>query len=239
MKSIYNLLLLVFLLTISGFSFTQIKAGTIQYERKIILAKRNNYGIMFSGNFEMPKYEINFYTLSFSDSTSIFTPNQGFDDQGFGLSTHVEYEMNSNTKARKIMIKSMLETVYLSDTLSPIVWKITGNKRKIAGFNCRKAIWEKNDSTRVYAWFTEAIEPAIGPDGFSYLPGAILGLASEDGSIVYFATSVEARKVEENKLYIDFNKRKGMSTKSYRQKNKEKTEMAYILKLILADILWY
>jgi hypothetical protein len=85
----------------------QIKAGVIQYERKIILSKRNNYGIMFTSDIEMPKFEINFYTLSFSDSTSVFNSNQNFDDQGYGLSTLAEYEMNSNTKARKIIIKTM------------------------------------------------------------------------------------------------------------------------------------
>jgi GLPGLI family protein len=239
MKSIYILFLLFFFMTNRNCINAQIKAGVIQYERKIILSKRNNYGIMFTSDIEMPKFEINFYTLSFSDSTSVFNSNQNFDDQGYGLSTLAEYEMNSNTKARKIIIKTMIETAYLSDTLPPIVWKITGNKRKIAGYNCRKAIWEKNDSTRIYAWFTEIIEPSIGPDGFSYLPGAILGLASEDGSIVYFATSVEAKKMDENKLYIDFPKDKSISSVSYREKNKKNTELEFILKQILADILWY
>jgi GLPGLI family protein len=54
-------------------------------------------------------------------------------------------------------------------------------------YECIKAIWQKNDSTRIYAWFSPMISASIGPEGISGLPGAILGLAREDGSVVYFA----------------------------------------------------
>jgi GLPGLI family protein len=49
-----------------------------------------------------------------------------------------------------------------------------------------------NDSTRIYAWFSVDIVPSIGPEGFEGLPGAILGLATEDGSVIYFAKEVKA-----------------------------------------------
>jgi GLPGLI family protein len=34
--------------------------------------------------------------------------------------------------------------------------------------------------------------PSIGPEGFAGLPGAILGMATEDGSVIYFAKEVKA-----------------------------------------------
>jgi GLPGLI family protein len=65
---------------------------------------------------------------------------------------------------------------------------------------CRKAIWEKNDSTRIYAWFSVDIVPSIGPEGFGGLPGAILGLATEDGGVIYFAKKVDTGQVSPKSL---------------------------------------
>ncbi len=81
---------------------------------------------------------------------------------------------------------------FLRDTMDNRKWKVTESKRKISGYMCRKAIWEMNDSTRIYAWFSPDIVPTIGPEGFGELPGAILGLATEDGGVIYFAKEVVA-----------------------------------------------
>ena len=64
----------------------------------------------------------------------------------------------------------------------------------ISGYSCRKAIWQQNDSTRIYAWYTDDIVPNVGPESFSGLPGAILGIATEDGGVIYFAKSIELSK---------------------------------------------
>ena len=78
------------------------------------------------------------------------------------------------------------------DSLKKIVWKMTDNKRTICNYSCRKAVLQMDDSTRLYAWFTLDILPSVGPERFFDLPGAILGLATEDGGVIYFAKSVEA-----------------------------------------------
>ena len=80
----------------------------------------------------------------------------------------------------------------IQDSMTTRQWKITEKKRKLGGYLCRRAIWEMNDSTRIYAWFSVDVVPSIGPEGFAGLPGAILGLATEDGGIIYFAKEVEA-----------------------------------------------
>ena len=72
-------------------------------------------------------------------------------------------------------------------------WKITERKRNIAGYSCRRAIWNKNDSTRIYAWYTDQLIPSTGPETFNGLPGTILGLATEDGGVVYFAKLVQEK----------------------------------------------
>lgn len=96
----------------------------------------------------------------------------------------------------------------VSDTVRSFKWKITESKRNICGYQCRKAIWQANDSTRIYAWFCTEINPSIGPESFVGLPGAILGLATEDGGVIYFAKSVEVVKPEPTTLLQKKSKQK-------------------------------
>lgn len=85
---------------------------------------------------------------------------------------------------------------------------MTDNTRKLAGYECRMAIYRKNDSTNLYAWYAEELVPSVGPETFSGLPGTILGLATEDGGVVYFAKSVEFTKVEDSAFKYDTGKTK-------------------------------
>lgn len=79
----------------------------------------------------------------------------------------------------------------VGDSLVKHTWKITDKTRKIAGYECTRVIWQKDDTTRIYAWYTTDIIATVGPENIQGLPGAVLGLATEDGSIVYFAKKVE------------------------------------------------
>ena len=81
----------------------------------------------------------------------------------------------------------------VKDEIVKRTWKITERKRNIAGYSCRRAIWSKNDSTRIYAWYTDQITSSTGPETFNGLPGTILGLATEDGGVVYFAKIVNEK----------------------------------------------
>ena len=94
-----------------------------------------------------------------------------------------------------VILNSWWQPMYLQDSMSIRLWKVTESKRKFAGYLCSKSIWEMNDSTRIYAWFCPDIVPSVGPEGFSGLPGAILGLATEDGGVVYYATEVKEMEV--------------------------------------------
>lgn len=52
-------------------------------------------------------------------------------------------------------------------------WKIKGDSKKILGYDCKKAIMDKKEST-IEAWFTMQIPVASGPNGYGQLPGMIL-----------------------------------------------------------------
>ena len=100
------------------------------------------------------------------------------------------YKTNYRLTEKKIWGEGFL----VSDSVRAFNWKMTESKRSICGYQCRKAIWQANDSTRIYAWLCAEINPSIGPESFVGLPGAILGLATEDGGVIYFAKSVEVVK---------------------------------------------
>jgi GLPGLI family protein len=99
----------------------------------------------------------------------------------------------------------------VKDELIQRTWKITERKRNIAGYSCRRAIWNKNDSTRIYAWYTDQLIPSTGPETFNGLPGTILGLATEDGGVVYFAKLVQEKYQNVDELISDI-KIKNFST---------------------------
>jgi hypothetical protein len=79
----------------------------------------------------------------------------------------------------------------LQDSLRHFEWRITDEKREIAGFDCRKAVTRICDSVYVVAFYTDQIPVSSGPESFGNLPGMILGLAVPRLSITWFATRVE------------------------------------------------
>lgn len=175
-------------------SFAQITSGEIIFERKMNLKK------MFKDNERVKNFlsedvtwSIDSFALYFNDSLSAFVPIEGGADKGMMkmLTPQNSTYKNINQNERIVSMNMMGSPMTVQDTLKARVWKITESKRKIAGYTCRKSMLELNDSTRVYAWFTVDIVPPIGPEGFDGLPGAILGFANEDGSIVYFAKRVK------------------------------------------------
>jgi GLPGLI family protein len=87
---------------------------------------------------------------------------------------------------------NLFEKTYLtSDSLKKLNWKISGETREIAGFECKKAIATILDSVVVVAFYTDEITPSTGPLGFNGLPGTILGFAIPRLYLTLFATKVE------------------------------------------------
>lgn len=177
-------------------SFAQMTSGKVVFHRKMNLKK------MFKDNPRVQPFlkddvtwHVDSFALYFNDSLSAFVPIES-DEVEKGMMKMLTPQnstyKNFNQDERVVMMNMMGSAMTVKDTLKPRVWKVTESKRKIAGYTCRKSMLEINDTTRLYAWFTVDLVPTIGPEGFDGLPGAILGFANEDGSIVYFAKRVEA-----------------------------------------------
>jgi GLPGLI family protein len=192
----------VFFVILSSSLFSQITSGKITYERKTNLMKKFTDERSKKWINESNKNVIDVFELYFNDSLSVFIPVEDPTQKGMmGMATvKNSVVQNINAGTRLSIYNVWGELAYIQDSTINRQWKITDSKRKVGKYNCTKAIYEMNDSTRIYAWFSEEIIPSIGPETFRGLPGAILGLATEDGGVVYFAKKVDVLTPEFEKI---------------------------------------
>jgi len=191
MKIIKPSLLTFFLLLLCWPALAQIRQGKIVYERKTNLYKKYKDDDVKEWLREEDKTKVDVFELYFNDTLSLFKPEESDLKERMSWATSKNIVYQNFQKQQRLTIKKIWgEEFYLADSLRTRTWKMTDNKRTICGYSCRKAIWQANDSTRLYAWYCDEIIPSIGPESFNGLPGAILGLATEDGGVIYFAKSV-------------------------------------------------
>ena len=204
-----NKIYLIGFFIISSFvGFSQINAGKIVFERRTNLDKQIIDGRMKSQVNENNKIRVELFDLYFNDTCSIFKPilSDEADPLSWATSKNTILQ-NFKTNQKIYQLSTAGQQVFVKDVNKRRNWKITESKRKIANYDCYKAIWQKNDTTRIYAWFSVDIVPTVGPEGFDGLPGAILGLATEDGGIIYFAKSVEVIVPKQEIFKIDTGKK--------------------------------
>ena len=184
-------LFILFLIT-TNISFSQISSAKITFERKTNLFKKFKDENTRRWLKEEDKIKIDYFELYITDSISVFKPQESDirDKMEWTTAKNTVYQ-NFNTNQRYLIKTMWGEELHLTDSLFKRNWKITESSRKIAGYNCRKAIWQANDTTTIYAWFSYDLIPSTGPESFNGLPGTILGLATEDGGVIYFAKKVE------------------------------------------------
>jgi len=175
---------------------SQIKSGKITYERKTNLYKKfKNNGDVKEWLKEEDKNKLDVFELYFNDSLSIFKPQESDLVERMSWSTNKNSVYQNRQTNKRLTIKTIWgERFLLDDSIKISKWKITENKRNICGYQCRKAILNVNDTTRLYAWFCSELNATIGPESLGGLPGVILGLATEDGGVIYFAKTVEIIK---------------------------------------------
>jgi GLPGLI family protein len=185
-------LLMAFILTVFCISVSaQISSAKITFERKTNLYKKLK-GNVENWLKEEDKVKIDYFELFINDTCSLFKPQESDLKENMSWATSKNTVLQNFKLNTRYVIKPMWgEELHLTDSMFKRKWQITESSRKIAGYACRKAVWQANDSTRIYAWFSYDIVPATGPESFNGLPGTILGLATEDGGVVYFAKKVE------------------------------------------------
>lgn len=194
-------------------------SGRITFERRTNLEKKFKDPRMRRMINENNKIRNEGFFLTFNDTSALFTaiPEDSKDELSWMTSKNSYYQ-NLNTNKQLTILNLFGQSVNVLDSLPQRKWKITDNKRTISGYECRKAIYQKNDSTRIYAWYTSALVPSVGPEGFCGLPGTILGLATEDGGIIYFAKKIEFLNPKKEDILLEIGKNKVFNLKELRQK---------------------
>jgi len=236
MITISKQITIVLLLLNTTLGKAQITYGKVTYERKTNLYKSlKEWNDVKEWIKEADKIKIDDFELYFNDTMSCFKPVETDYRENFEWATsrNTTYQ-NKNTNTKITFKKIWGEEFILSDSLSKRKWKITDGQRNIAGYSCRKAFWQENDSNRVYAWYTDEIIPNTGPESFNGLPGLILGLATEDGGTIYFAKKVELVKPALANMTLPKTKKKPIKSEDFKKQlikdyGKEKWGKAMII----------
>lgn len=201
-----------------------IPSGRITYEKKINLQRSfSDAGISEEATEKLKKYNISTWELTFSPTNAIyksFKNDTGSDNPlMFSFSGKSGNQLFSDfSKQRRVLRKKIFNEDYiLNDTIPVLAWKVMHETRSIAGYECRKAIGIINDSIYVVAFYTDEILLQAGPEGFSGLPGMILGLAIPRYYTTWFATKVNVYRVEAKSILPP---KEGKRIDSEKEKNK-------------------
>ncbi len=174
--------------------------GRIDFERKINIQRQVDDEDMRSDWFKelvktQPVFHTTNFSLQFSNSKTIYklegeSPKiQMWWIIGPAKENTIYTDLEHNTMKS---LKSVFEQNFLiSDSIKSIDWKISDEKRTIAGMDCRKAVARICDSVYVVAFYTDEIPVTGGPESFNGLPGMILGLAIPRLHTTWFATKIQ------------------------------------------------
>jgi len=136
-------------------------------------------------------------TLYFSKDKTLFqpvedesVPNRFFaEDPAINQINHIYADL---AEQKQITQKKVYEETFLvSDSTRKINWKITEERREIAGYSCRRANAVIMDSIYVVAFYCDEIAVSGGPESFNGLPGMILGVALPYENVTWFAQTVK------------------------------------------------
>jgi GLPGLI family protein len=179
-----------------------ITRGAIEYEVKINNKKRytdedrqRNAWIA-----TLPEFDISYRDLRFAFNRFLYQP---------GRASKNENSVYTDLDEKKTVVRKSLfsEWYAYDDSVLNIKWKIENETRKIAGFECRKAIGVIYDSVYVVAFYSPEIIPQGGPECFTGLPGMILGLAIPRFYTTWFATRIDIVNLETSKIAPPFGKK--------------------------------
>lgn len=175
-----------------------INSGKISFEKRINLLRTfQDSNLPQEAIEKMPRYATSSWELYFDKDKSLYKAAkkdpENISHTLLSLSSekqtneiYADYSTNQRVLRRNIMDDDYL----LTDTIPKIDWKILHELRIIAGYECRKAIGVIYDTVYVVAFYTDEILLRGGPEGFSGLPGTILGLAIPRYNTTWFATKV-------------------------------------------------
>lgn len=227
------LIALVLLALVSPFStaFAQ-NEGVITYEITI-----DNHRMLppeMEGRKAMiPQFRVFKQQLFFNANESLYKPliedEEEEDAQAGGGGMRMRFRMQGQTnyvdQASNTMLTQMdlMGKKYLiTDTLKPAPWKFGTETKVIQGYDCMQAYYttEGDRKQTITAWFTSKLRPALGPERYNSLPGAVLAVDINNGERVFVAKKVEVRELKKNELKVPHDGEK-ITQAEFRKKGEE------------------
>ncbi|WP_430412718.1 GLPGLI family protein [Kordia sp.] len=193
-----NLLLLISLLFVNSFMLAQnTTKGKVEYTMVLNMGKQkiNNASLVFDKNesFFFWNYKIQ------KDSTSIDEKTDDENNMNLKIKFNKAIYTDSigvfnykNFKQRDLINRVFLskKLYYIKEAVPVINWEIKEETKKIANFECQKAITRFRGRSYT-AWFTNKIPISDGPWKFHGLPGLILEVTDATNEIAFFFKSLE------------------------------------------------
>jgi GLPGLI family protein len=186
--------------------------GTVMYEHKINMHKRITDEAMRA---MVPEFRTSEMQLNFRGMESLYLPVPKEEDDSETNSTdnngnqmRVVMRMPQNEVYRNYEAQEKIELQELAgqkflvvDTLRKATWKLTGEAKKVNGYDCMQATMTNPANKQVTTvWFTESIPVPHGPMTFGGLPGLVIEANINEGEIVYSAKKIDFKKLGKDGL---------------------------------------
>lgn len=185
-----------------------ITEGKIEFERKVNLHAdmKGDDAWITEWKKNIPQFKTTYFDLSFTSNKTFYRPGKEneennrlrWEQPAEDNIIYSELDKHAVTSQKRIFEKTFL----IQDSTKNIQWKITDEKRTIAGFECRRANALIMDSIYIVAFYTDEIITPGGPESFAGLPGMILGLAIPHEHVTWFATKLFATPVTETEFKV-------------------------------------
>ncbi|MBX2921415.1 MAG: GLPGLI family protein [Chitinophagaceae bacterium] len=206
MKKAFFILLAVTAYTCAKAQF--ILKGKIEFEKTVNQHKQMEWGDdgwAASLKKQIPEYKHSYFDLLFVNGKTLYKPGRESNEKtvpwmGDGPASSNTVFSDLNTQQTVAAKQVFDESFLIQDSLRKYKWKLTGDTRKIAGFECKRATTVIMDSVFVVAFYTDEIITSGGPESFNGLPGMILGVVIPRMFTNWYATKLELEQVTEAKL---------------------------------------
>ncbi|HEY8896777.1 MAG TPA: GLPGLI family protein [Niastella sp.] len=225
MRKLFYIIALILPSALLGQQQQFITEGRIEYERKT-----NQHAFMDEGSMwdeaakkTMSKFVTYYYDLVFKGDRTLFKAGRDPEikqNKYWGVFDSENTILTRLDSSSSVTQRSIFNDLYVvTDSLRTISWKITPEIRKIANFDCRKAVGRIMDSIVVIAFYTDEILTNGGPESFNGLPGMIMGLAIPRLHTTWYATKLTLVEVTDKDLVAP-KKGKKMTGDTYRSELK-------------------
>ncbi len=217
---IKNFNLLIYLSTFLVFSQNNPEFIKVNY-RSFLLDEREEYGCFLYEETTLITNSLKSFYYEKARDTIIQTISMGEMDNSSSTYNYTYFKdfekkqifFNRDYGLKKIII----------DSTNVIKWEVNNNQKKVMGYNCQEATGVFRG--RAYkAYFLKDIPISNGPFKFDGLPGLILKVQSDDGSVNIEAYEIELNQGVKNTFSNPFEGKKTATWNEFKEFYKKRLE---------------